>query len=144
MVDSLFSPSWYRVADLVPRLRSHVEIHRHEYRDRIWYILQDHVSGRSQRFSPAVYKFIGLMDGTRTVQQLWDAVTEEAGDQAPAQDEVIRLLGQLHSADALITDATPIVVNYSGATSAKSAAQLSNDCGPRWQFVSRCLTQINF
>jgi putative peptide zinc metalloprotease protein len=107
MVDSLFSPSWYRVADLLPRLRSHVEIHRHEYRDDVWYILQDHVSGRSQRFSPAVYRFVGLMDGKLTVQQLWDAVTEQAGDQAPTQDEVIRLLGQLHSADALITDATP-------------------------------------
>jgi putative peptide zinc metalloprotease protein len=107
MADSLFSPSWYRVADLLPRLRSHVEIHRHDYCGRIWYILQDHVSGRSQRFSPAVYRFIGLMNGKLTVQQLWDAVTEESGDQAPTQDEVIRLLGQLHSADALITNATP-------------------------------------
>jgi putative peptide zinc metalloprotease protein len=106
-VESLFSPSWYRVADLVPRLRSHVEIHRHEYHGRVWYILQDHVSGRSQRFTPEVYRFIGLMNGKLTVQQLWDVVTEQAGDQAPTQDDVIRLLGQLHSADALITNATP-------------------------------------
>jgi putative peptide zinc metalloprotease protein len=104
---SLFSPSWYRVADLTPRLRSHVELHRHDYRGRVWYILQDHVSGRSNRFSPEAYRFIGLMNGKRTVQQLWDTVTAETGDQAPTQDEIIRLLGQLHAADALITDVTP-------------------------------------
>ena len=107
MVDSIYSPSWYRVADLIPRLRSHVEIHRHDYQGRVWYVLQDSVSGRSHRFAPEVYHVIGLMNGRRTVQAIWDAVTEQAGDKAPVQDEVIRLLGQLHSADVLITNATP-------------------------------------
>jgi putative peptide zinc metalloprotease protein len=65
MSDSLFSPSWYRVADLKPKLRGHVEIHRHDYRGKVWYILQDHASGRSHRFSPAAYHFIGLLDGQR-------------------------------------------------------------------------------
>ncbi len=107
MADSLFSPSWYRVADLKPRLRSHAQIHRHDYRGRIWFILQDHAAGRSHRFSPAAYRFIGLMDGKFSVQELWDGINLEAGDQAPTQDEVIRLLGQLHAADALICDVTP-------------------------------------
>ncbi|MDT8387882.1 MAG: hypothetical protein RQ736_10225 [Thiogranum sp.] len=107
MADSLFSPSWYRVADLKPRLRSHAQIHRHDYRGRIWFILQDHAAGRSHRFSPAAYRFIGLMDGKLSVQELWDGINLEAGDQAPTQDEVIRLLGQLHAADALICNVTP-------------------------------------
>ena len=107
MSDSLFSPSWYRVAELKPRLRSHAEIHRHDYRGKVWFILQDHAAGRSHRFSPAAYRFIGMMNGRNTVQQLWDAINQEAGDQAPTQDEVIRLLGQLHAADALICDVTP-------------------------------------
>ena len=107
MSDSLFSPSWYRVAELKPRLRNHGEVHRHDYRGKVWFILQDHASGRSHRFSPAAYSFIGLMDGNSTVQQLWDTVTEQAGDKAPSQDEVIRLLGLLHSADILISDVTP-------------------------------------
>ncbi len=107
MSDSHFSPSWYRVADLKPRLRSHAEIHRHDYRGKVWFILQDHAAGRSHRFSPAAYRFIGMMDGKHTVQQLWDAINEEAGDQAPTQDEVIRLLGQIHAADALLCDVTP-------------------------------------
>ena len=41
MTERLFSPSWYRVATLVPRLRSHAQLHRHQYRGQIWYVLQD-------------------------------------------------------------------------------------------------------
>ena len=107
MSDSIFSPSWYRVAELKPRLRSHAEIHRHDYRGRVWFILQDHAGGRSHRFTPAAYRFIGMMDGRHTVQKLWDAINEDADDQAPTQDEVIRLLAQIHAADALICDVTP-------------------------------------
>jgi putative peptide zinc metalloprotease protein len=47
------------------------------------------------------------MDGRRTVQELWDALNEQDGDEAPTQDEVIRLLGQLHAADVLICNVTP-------------------------------------
>jgi putative peptide zinc metalloprotease protein len=47
------------------------------------------------------------MDGKRTVQLLWDTFNEQEGDEAPTQDEVIRLLGQLHAADVLICDVTP-------------------------------------
>ena len=107
MSDSFFSPSWYRVAELKPRLRSHAQLHRHEYRGRVWYILQDLAGGKSHRFSPAAWRFIGLMDGRLTVQELWDAVSRDSGDDAPTQDEVIRLLGQLHAADALICDVMP-------------------------------------
>lgn len=107
MSESLFSPSWYRVADLKPRLRKHAELHRHDYRGKVWYVLQDHAGGRSHRFSPDVYRFVGLMDGKRTVQELWDVLNEQEGDAAPIQDDVIRLLGQLHAADVLICDVTP-------------------------------------
>ncbi|MCH7944738.1 MAG: hypothetical protein IIC73_01800 [Armatimonadetes bacterium] len=107
MAGSLFSPSWYRVAELMPRLRRHVEIHRHDYRGQVWFILQDHASGRSHRLWPATYRLVGLMDGKRTVQELWDITNAQAGDEAPSQDEVIRLLGQLHAADALICDVPP-------------------------------------
>lgn len=107
MSDALFSPSWYRVADLKPRIRAHAVIHRHAYRDKVWFILQDQAAGRSHRFSPAAHHFIGLMDGNRTVQEIWDASGQQLGDAAPTQEEVIRLLGQLHSADALLCDVPP-------------------------------------
>ena len=107
MSQSLYSPSWYRVAGLRPRLRSHVEIHRHHYRGELWYVLQDHSSGRFQRFTPAAYQIIGLMDGRRTMQEIWDSVRDRVGDEAPTQEEVIRLLSQLHAVDALQVDVVP-------------------------------------
>jgi putative peptide zinc metalloprotease protein len=95
------------VAGLKPRLRSHAEIHRHHYRGELWYILQDHATGRFQRFTPAAYQIIGLMDGKRTVQEIWDTVRERFGEEAPTQEEVIRLLSQLHAVDALQADVVP-------------------------------------
>jgi putative peptide zinc metalloprotease protein len=107
MTSSLFSPNWYRVAGLRPRLRSHAEIHRHHYRGELWYVLQDHASGRFQRFTPAAYQIIGLMDGKRTVQEIWDTVRARLGEEAPTQEEVVRLLSQLHAVDALQSDVVP-------------------------------------
>ena len=107
MSDALFSPSWYRVAALRPRIRAHAQIHRHAYRGKVWFVLHDHAAGRSHRFSPAAHHFIGLMDGERTVQALWEATSAKLGDEAPTQEEVIRLLGQLHAADALLCDVPP-------------------------------------
>ena len=73
MTGSLFSPSWYRVAGLTPRIRSHARIHRHRYRGQTWYVLQDRATERFHRFSPAGYSLIGLMDGRRTgfSESLW-------------------------------------------------------------------------
>jgi len=107
LAGSLFSPSWYRVKDLKPRLRRHVNIYRHDYRGRIWFILQDLATGRSHRFSPAAYRMVGLLDGTRSLGEVWDIANEQLGERAPTQNEAIRLLGQLHAADALVADVSP-------------------------------------
>jgi putative peptide zinc metalloprotease protein len=107
MTESLFSASWYRVAELRPRLRSHALIHRHRYRGQIWYVLQDRSTGRFHRFSPVANFVIGLMNGTRTLRQIWDLACTRLGDDAPTQDEVINVLASLHRADVLQTDAPP-------------------------------------
>ena len=109
MSADLYSPSWYRVAELRPRLRNHVRLHRHHYRGELWYVLEDRVSRRMHRFNPAAYYVIGLMDGSRTVQQIWDSAMHRFGDNAPTQDEAIRLLGQLHAAEVLQSEVTPDV-----------------------------------
>ncbi|UCG38073.1 MAG: PqqD family peptide modification chaperone [bacterium] len=107
MEDTLFSPSWYRVADLTPRLRTHAHIHRHTYGGEVWYVLQDHVSGRFYRFTPVAYQVLGLMDGKRTVQEIWERAAERFGDDAPTQGDMVRILSQLHSADVLLCDVPP-------------------------------------
>ncbi len=105
----ILSNLWYRVADLKPRLRAHAVLHRHRYRGRIWHLLQDPASGRVHRFSPAARLIIGLMDGRRSVAELWMIASSRLGDDAPTQDEMIQLLGQLHTADLLQSDVAPDV-----------------------------------
>lgn len=107
MVKSRFSQLWYRVELLRPRLRSHLEIRRHTYRGQIWYVIRDSASGRLHRFTSNAYAVIGLMDGSHTVQEIWEKASLRLGDFAPSQDEVITLLGQLHGADLLQCDVPP-------------------------------------
>lgn len=109
MAGSLISSAWYRVADRRPRLRSHARLYRHRYRGEVWYLLQDSASSRVHRFTPAARLVIALMDGERTVAQLWDIANRRLGEGAPTQDEMIQLLGQLHAADLLQSDVTPDV-----------------------------------
>jgi putative peptide zinc metalloprotease protein len=107
MAKSLFSASWYRVADLKPRLRSHAQIHRQRFRGEIWYILQDHQTGRFHRLSPHANLMIALMDGRRTLAEIWDLVGSRSGDDPPTQDETIHLVAQLHSSDLLQSEMPP-------------------------------------
>jgi putative peptide zinc metalloprotease protein len=109
MAQPLTSPAWYRVAELRPRLRSHARIRRHEYRGERWYVLEDRISRRTHRCNPAAWFIIGLMDGRRSLQQIWDAAVERLGDEAPKQEDVMQLLGQLHLADVLQVEVTPDV-----------------------------------
>ncbi len=110
MEETLLSPSWYRVARLRPRIRAHTNFHRHRYRGQIWYVLQDHSTGRCHRLSPAAYQLAATMNGERSTQEIWDAANTRLGDEGPTQDETIRLLGLLHFADVLQCDAPPDTV----------------------------------
>ena len=104
MSKAFFSNYWYRVSELQPRLRSHARIARHRYRGQTWYVLDDPATQRYWRFTPDAHLAIGLMDGHRTVQAIWEIVCERLGDNAPTQDEMIMLLGQLYAADVLQSD----------------------------------------
>lgn len=104
---SLYSTYWYRVAEIKPQLRSHTRLFRHMYRGQTWYVLQDPSSNRRHRFNTTAYFVIGLMNGERTVAEIWTAATTALEDEAPTQDEVIQLLAQLHSADVMQSDIPP-------------------------------------
>ncbi|MFG6460908.1 hypothetical protein ACG04Q_04940 [Roseateles sp. DXS20W] len=107
--DALFSANWYRVATLKPRLRGHVRIHRHVYRGEIWYVVEDRVSGKYHRFNPGSYRVIGLLDGERTLQQVWERLSAAMDEHTPSQDELVQLFGQLYAADLIQCDVTPDV-----------------------------------
>jgi len=109
MAAPLLSNVWYRVAALRPRLRAHARLYRHRYRGEVWYLLQDPASARVHRFTPAARLIIAAMDGKRSVADLWELANKHLGEDAPTQDEMINLLGQLHAADLLHSDVTPDV-----------------------------------
>jgi putative peptide zinc metalloprotease protein len=88
-------------------MRDACQISRHVYRGQTWYLLRNGLSGRQHRFNAAAYSLIGRMDGRRTVEEIWQVAGELAADAAPTQDEVIRLLGQLHEADLIQSDILP-------------------------------------
>lgn len=106
-MSSLFSQSWYRVADVRPRLRRQAHIVRQTYRGERWYVLQDQGTGRFLRLNIAAYRVVALMDGKRSLSAIWHHEIAQHGDEAPTQDEVLHLLAQLHQANVLISDHRP-------------------------------------
>jgi putative peptide zinc metalloprotease protein len=139
MSDSLFSTYWYRVARLKPVLRDTAIISRHVYRGEPWYILQNSLNGRSHRFNAAAYSVIGLMDGQLTVEEIWENVGQQSIENAPTQDEIIQLLGQLHEADLIQSDILPSTVEMvrqlRGAPSGEWKQRISNPFSLRFPLL---------
>jgi putative peptide zinc metalloprotease protein len=105
--ETFLSASWYRLARLKPSLKPQAKVRRHRFRGEVWYVVHDTASGRFNRFTPAAWQVLGLMDGRRTMDEVWGEALEQLGDDAPGQDEVIRLLSQLHAADLLHCEVNP-------------------------------------
>lgn len=103
--DALFSPDWFRVSNLVLRLRPTVRVARQRLRGELWYLYRDEASGRQLRLNAIAHRFAGRLDGQATVDRLWDRLLEEAGDAAPSQHEIVALVQQL--ADASIVGVDP-------------------------------------
>ncbi len=102
-----FHEAWYRVADLHPRLSSGVRVYRQHFRGQMWYVLENPSNNQYSRISDEAYRFIGMLDGRRTVSEVWRICNEQLADSAPTQGEVIQLLGQLHGVNLLYADLPP-------------------------------------
>ena len=109
MSKPLLSSDWYRLRALKPRLRGHVRLLRHAYRGQVWYVIEDRVGGKHHRFNFSAYRVISLMDGRRDMDGCGSVLLAELSDATPTQDEVVRLLGQLHAADLVQVDISPDV-----------------------------------
>ncbi|RYF10028.1 MAG: M50 family peptidase [Oxalobacteraceae bacterium] len=55
------------------------------------------------------YRVIGLLDGDRTLQQVWGRLSAAMDEHTPSQDELVQLFGQLYAADLIQCDVTPDV-----------------------------------
>ena len=102
-----FSESWYRVGELRPRVLSTVQIHRQHFRGQAWHVLADPASNQFFRLNEAAYRFVALLDGRRTVADVWKVCNEQLGDDAPTQPEAIQLLGQLYTSNLLAAELPP-------------------------------------
>jgi len=102
-----FHESWYRVAQTRPRLLSSVQVYRQHFRGQMWHVLENPANNEFARISTDAYRFIGMLDGRRTVAEVWRACNEQLGDRAPTQGEVIQLLGQLFCSNLLYAEVSP-------------------------------------
>lgn len=102
-----FSESWYRVKNLKVKLRPGAQISRQHYRGERWYVVRDPAGNQFHRLSDPAYRFVGLLDGTRTVEEAWDLCGGTMADDAPTQPEVIQILSHLYSANLIDADVTP-------------------------------------
>src|SRR5579864_631445 len=107
MAGPFLSSVWHKVAQLRPRLHAHAEVSRHRVRGRSMYVVRNPATGRLYRFSSAVYYFLGLLDGRRTVAEAWSMLAARLDEDAPTQDDIVELLAQLHQADLLQSEMTP-------------------------------------
>ncbi len=69
--------------------------------------MRDPAGNQFHRLSDAAYRFVGLLDGRRSVEEAWDLVGGQLADDAPTQPEVIQVLSQLYAANLLETNITP-------------------------------------
>ena len=130
-----FSESWYRVAALKVRLRGSTQISRQYYRGDRWYVVRDPAGNQYHRLSAAAYRFVGLLDGSRTVAEAWDLIGGQLADDAPTQPEVIQILSQLHAANLLeaniTADATVLLRRHKQLRKRELQGRLMNILFPR-------------
>ncbi len=102
-----FSEQWYRVADLHVGLLPSVRVHKQIIRKQPWYILTDPYSQRHFQVSPEAYTFLAGLTPRHRVDEVWSRLIDEEPDRAPGQEEVVRILSQLHHANLLYSRSLP-------------------------------------
>ncbi len=104
---ALLSEQWHRVASLRPRLVPHARMHRHVTHGTVWHVLEDVGGARQHRLNAQAYRVLRLLDGRRSLEQIWQRISHELSDDTPSQDDLLQLVGQLNAQDLLVVDATP-------------------------------------
>lgn len=101
MTTRIYNDIWYQVADLYVALVNHARIFKQFYRGDEWYVFQDAYSNKFFRLTPAAYRFLLSLDTHRTLGEHWEALAQTDPDEAPTQDEVVKLLSHLHLSNLL-------------------------------------------
>lgn len=103
----LLSAQWFRVASLRPCLDEHATVRRQAVRGEVWQVLARADGSRSFRLDALAWSVVGLCDGRRTLQRIWDAAMVRWQDDAPTQDDVMDLMARLHREGLVSFDREP-------------------------------------
>ena len=107
MNQPLVSSAWHRVAALRASLVPGLRVVRQQVRGQAWHVLVEPGSGRQLRLNPAAYALVGRFDGRATLDELWQRQLAHRREDAPTQDEVLRLLAHLFRGGMIRFDAAP-------------------------------------
>lgn len=129
MTQSLFSPVWYRAANLKPRWRLHVRVDRQVSRGEVWHVLSNAVGARSSRLDDLAYSIVGRCDGRTCLEDIWQALLDKDPDRAPTQDEVLVVISQLVADGFLECESWPdigrLMFDEQRAASVRRSAKLN-------------------
>ena len=107
MSDRLFANDWHLVAELKFSLLSNAKIARQVNRGEVEYIVQNQLDGQVFRLSEYAYPIVAMLDGKRSVNEIWHAIVQKLGDMVPTQQELISLLSSLYKAGLIRSEAYP-------------------------------------
>lgn len=107
MNESIHSPDWHWVAELRPALTNDLRSRRVVSRGETWRLLSSPDHRQQVRLNDAAWSLVGLFDGERTLDSLWQRLWQRDGEAAPSQGETMTLLAQLEDAGMLKTDRRP-------------------------------------
>ncbi|MBT9486177.1 MAG: peptidase M50 [Rubrivivax sp.] len=128
-MQALLSEHWHAVRYLRPRLREGVQPLHRVLRGQAWVLLQDPVTQRFHRVTPPVWRVLALLDGQRTLDQVWEAACAAAGeDEAISQHDLVQLMGALYGQDLLQTQVSP----DAGEVLARYRKQQRSQLKQRW------------
>ena len=102
----LDSPLWYRVANIVPRLRPTVRVRHRSADGVVRHVLADLLTGRHHLLDETGWSFVGRFDGRRTIGEIWTWLSTHV-PQPPTQHEVLEWLATLDGAGLLQCDRLP-------------------------------------
>lgn len=107
MSSAVFSDSWFRIAQARVALPSSTRVERQQFGGEPWYVLHDSFTHRYFRVTPRAYAFIATLTPERTVEEAWLDFIAARPDEAPGQEDVVRVLSQLHLANMLYFQELP-------------------------------------
>ena len=112
-MQALLSEHWHAVRLLRPRLREGVMPLHRVLRGKPWVLLQDPVTQRFHRLTPDVWRLLQLLDGRRTLDEVWSAAcalpdeASHANTAVISQHELVQLMSALYANDLLQTQVSP-------------------------------------